>query len=74
MAEFTFEIKETFGKLPENSNGWAKALNKVSWMGREPKYDLREWSPDSSKMNKGVSFTAEELVALRDILNNMDIK
>ena len=74
MADFTFEITETFGKLPENSSGWAKALNKVSWMGREPKYDLREWSPDCSKMNKGVSFTAEELIALRDILNGMDIK
>jgi len=35
---------------------------------------LREWSPDGSKMNKGVSFTAEELTALRDILNSMDIK
>lgn len=74
MAEFTYEITETFGKLPENSNGWAKSLNKVSWMGRTPKYDLREWSPDGSKMNKGISFTAEELIALRDILNDMNIE
>ena len=74
MAEFTYEITEAFGKLPENTNGWAKSLNKISWMGRNPKYDLREWSPDGTKMNKGVSFTAEELIALRDILNNMEIK
>ncbi len=74
MAEFTFEITKTFGKLPENNSGWAKALNMVSWMGREPKYDLREWSPDCTKMNKGVSFTKEELIALRDILNDMDLE
>ena len=74
MADFTFEITETFGTLPENPNGWAKSLNKVSWMGREPKYDLREWSPDGSKMNKAISFTNDELLALRDILNGIEIK
>ena len=69
MADFTFEITETFGKLPENSNGWAKALNKVSWMGREPKYDLREWNPDHSRMGKGISLTEEEMERLVELWN-----
>ncbi len=73
MAEFKYEITEHFGNLPENSSGWSKQLNKISWMERAPKYDLREWSPDRTKMNKGLSFTDEELKALRDLLNSMDL-
>ena len=49
MAEFKYEITEHFGDLPQNANGWAKQLNKISWMERTPKYDLREWSPDGTK-------------------------
>lgn len=73
MAEFKYEVTERFGSLPENANGWAKQLNKISWMERAPKYDLREWSPDGTKMNKGVSFTDEELRALRDLLNSLNL-
>ena len=37
------------------------------WNDKDPKYDIREWSPDHSKMGKGVTLTAEELKKLRDI-------
>ena len=73
IMAFKYEITEHFGDLPQNANGWAKQLNKISWMERTPKYDLREWSPDGTKMNKGVSFTDEELKALRDLLNEMNL-
>ena len=52
MAEFKFEITEKIGVLSESSKGWTKELNKVSWYGAEPKYDIRDWSPDHEKMGK----------------------
>lgn len=73
MAEFKFEIVEHFAQLAESPKGWSKELTSVSWNEREPKYDIREWSPNYEKMGKGVTFTREELVVLRDALNRMDL-
>lgn len=73
MAEVKFEIVKTIGALSESSKGWKKELNLVSWNGRDPKYDLREWDPEHQKMGKGITLNSEELKQLRDILNNMDL-
>jgi hypothetical protein len=48
-----------------------KELNLVSWNDRDPKYDIREWSPDGTTMGKGVTLTAEELDALRKLLEQL---
>ena len=45
-TEISFEIVEHIGVLSTGSKGWTKELNLISWNGREPKYDLREWSPE----------------------------
>jgi hypothetical protein len=71
MADIKFEIKETVGILSESTKGWMKELNLVSWNGREPKYDIREWSPDHEKMGKGVTFTKEELGILQDLITKL---
>jgi hypothetical protein len=73
MAEIKFEIKETIGVLSESAKGWKKELNLVSWNDKDPKYDIREWSPDNAKMGKGVTLTSEELKKLRDMLNGMNL-
>jgi hypothetical protein len=73
MAEIKFEIIQKIGVLSTSGKGWAKELNLISWNERAPKYDLREWSPDDSTMGKGVTLTKEELVALRDLLNQLDL-
>lgn len=73
MAELKFEITEKIGVISENAKGWTKELNLVSWNEREPKYDLREWAPDYSKMGKGVTLTADELAQLKDILGGLDL-
>ncbi|MFC0560023.1 YdbC family protein [Halalkalibacter alkalisediminis] len=73
MAEIKYEIIETVGVLAENSKGWSKELNLVSWNGREPKYDIRDWAPNHEKMGKGLTLSTEELVKLRDVLNQLDI-
>jgi len=67
-TEFKYEIVENIALLSESSKGWKKELNLVSWDGREPKYDIREWSPDGSKMGKGVTLSLEETAALKKAL------
>ena len=73
MAEFKYEIVQRIGVISTSAKGWEKQLNLVSWNDRPPKYDLREWAPDGETMGKGMTLTAEELVALRDLLNTLDI-
>jgi len=72
MADIKFEIKQNIGVLSESPKGWTKELNLINWNGREPKYDIREWSPEREKMGKGVTFTKEELIELKKILNELD--
>ena len=43
-------------------------LNRISWNGNEPKYDLRRWSPNRDKMGKGVTMSEKELIALYEFL------
>ena len=74
MAELKFEITERIGVLSENAKGWTKELNKVSWNEREPKYDLREWNPDHSRMGKGITLTDEEVETLKAIRNGEEIE
>ena len=71
--EITCEIKEEFGVIAEDRRGWHKELNLVSWNHLNPKYDIREWSPDRSRMGKGVTFTKDEIVVLRNLLNDLVI-
>lgn len=73
MSEFKFEIIKKIGVLSVSGKGWTKELNLVSWNGRNPKYDLREWAPDGQTMGKGVTLTEEELTALRDLLNQIEL-
>lgn len=67
MAGIKFEIKEHLGTLSKKPSGWKKELNLVSWNGREPKFDIREWSPDHDKMGKGITLTDQEFAALMQI-------
>lgn len=49
------------GALSENAKGWMKELNKISWNGGEPKYDIRDWAPEHEKMRKGVTVIVDRL-------------
>jgi len=73
MVDIIFEIKETVGVLSESAKGWTKELNLISWNDREPKYDIREWSPEHDKMGKGVTMSKEELKALKQVLDKLDL-
>jgi hypothetical protein len=73
MSEIKYEIIKKVGVLSKAASGWAKELNLISWNDREPKYDLRDWSADGVKMGKGVTLSKEELLALRELLNTIEL-
>ncbi|MCL2106022.1 MAG: PC4/YdbC family ssDNA-binding protein [Oscillospiraceae bacterium] len=73
MAEFSYEIVEELGVLSETPRGWTKEFNLISWNGREPKYDIREWAPEHEKMGKGVTLSADEAAELQRLLSNLDL-
>lgn len=73
MAEIKYDIVETIAVISESAKGWNKELNLVSWNGREPKYDLRDWDPSHEKMGKGLTFSQDELKKLKEALNQLDI-
>jgi len=71
MADLKYEITEHIAVLSESPKGWTKELNLISWNGREPKYDIRDWAPNHEKMGKGVTLTKEEFDTLREILGDL---
>ena len=73
MVEIKYEIVEKIAVLSESSKGWTKELNLISWNDRDPKYDIREWSPDHVKMGKGITLSDEEVRFLKQALDSRDI-
>lgn len=67
--DMSFEIIKHLGTLSKNEKSeWTKELNLIAWNGREPKYDIRDWSPDHTKMGKGITLTEGELKSLSEVL------
>lgn len=73
MSEIKYEIVKKIGVLSKSASGWAKELNLISWNERDAKYDIREWSADGAKMGKGVTLSKEEMLALKELLNNIEL-
>jgi len=73
MSEIKYEIVKNIGVLSKSASGWAKEINLISWNDREAKYDIREWSADREKMGKGVTLSMAELLALKELLNSMEL-
>jgi hypothetical protein len=73
MSEIKYEIIKKIGVLSTSASGWSKELNLISWNDRDPKYDLRDWSADHEKMGKGVTLSKEELLALKELLNTVEL-
>lgn len=70
MPEFEYEIVKNIAVLSQSPKGWTKEVNIISWNGREPKYDIREWAPDRNKMGKGITLTKEEAQILKKALDS----
>lgn len=68
MSDFSYNIIRNLAVLSQRGN-WNLELNLISWGGRPATYDLRKWSPDHSKMSKGISLTKSEIDALAEYLS-----
>ena len=62
MAEFKYEVDETFDHLIEEKGNQAIFFRRVSWGGRDAKPEIRKWYVDgtSETPGKGVTFMTEE--------------
>jgi hypothetical protein len=68
MADITYNVLKHYGVISEEKGGWKKELNLVSWNGRNPKIDIRDWAPGHEKMGKGITLSPEEAATLKELL------
>ena len=72
MADIKYDIIKEIGVLSENTKGWRKELNLISWNGAASKYDIRDWSPEHEKMGKGTTLSKDEVTKLKEILETLN--
>lgn len=70
-SEIKYEVLDKFGILSTSEKGWTTELRLVKWNDRDPKYDIRPWSPDGSKMGKGITLTKDEMKALGALITQL---
>lgn len=76
MNKIQYEIVKEIAVLSASGSGYTTEINLISWNGKEPKYDIRSFSPNREKCGKGITLTADEaaalLKALQEELNSGD--
>lgn len=72
--DISFEVLEECGVVADRGKGGMIRLDYAAWNGNEPKYELRIWKEKDGEMQatKGIGLTGDELIALRDLLNEME--
>ena len=64
MREIQYEIVKEIAVMSTGDSGYTKEINLISWNGKEPKYDIRSFSPNREKCGKGITLNADEAAAL----------
>lgn len=64
MREIQYEIVKEIAVLSTGDSGYTKEINLISWNGKEPKHDIRSFSPNREKCGKGITLNADEAAAL----------
>lgn len=67
-----YKIIKNLASFPDGGE-WTKELNIISWNGRLPKYDIRKWSSDHTKMSRGITLSQGEMRELNDVLRHLDL-
>ena len=74
--EFEYKLIDKLATISTH-NKITKELNIIAFGSGEPVYDLRKWDRSKdrmlNRMLKGISFTKDELVELKQILENIDV-
>ena len=76
-TDFNYEILEHIGIIDTSIGGWTKELNIVRFNKPDGSpgralYDIRAYSPDKSRMTKGLRFREDEIKALAQLLRDWD--
>lgn len=61
-----FSIIKDFGSFGEGK--WQKHLTLIKWGDNAPKYDIRPWNEDMTKMGKGVTLDDSDLFDLMTLI------
>jgi len=69
--EIECKIIKTYGVFSKGVRFWNKEVNLISWNGRPPKLDIRNWQRDHKKCGKGITLTREETEELVKLLNEI---
>ena len=64
MKDIQFEVVREIAVLSVSDSGYTKEINLISWNGKEPKYDIRSFSPNREKCGKGITLTETEAKSL----------
>lgn len=72
--DIRYKIVERIGVIQEYQNGWRKEINRVSWNEGEPKYDIRDWSNDHTKMSRGITLSERDMKTMRALLGQRDMQ
>ena len=64
MKDIQFEVVKEIAVLSASDSGYTKEINLISWNGKEPKYDIRSFSPNREKCGKGITLTETEAKCL----------
>lgn len=67
-GDIEFEIVKDFGAFGDGK--WQKHLTLIRWGDNEPKYDIRPWNEDMTRMGKGVTLTDSELYDLLGMIED----
>lgn len=72
QTSFNYEIVERIAVLSQ-SGDTSKELNRVSYNGASPKYDIRSWrrTDGEEKLLKGLTLNEEEMKALKMAVSNL---
>lgn len=75
-ADFDFIVHERLGELSDDGR-YVKELRVVEWGKYEPKFDIRPWATydtNNRQMGKGITLTLDEIVKLKEVLDNIDLE
>ena len=72
MREIQYEIVKEIAVLSTGDSGYTKEINLISWNGKEPKYDIRSFSPNREKCGNRYKYTPEAMDELQKSLKTLE--
>ena len=72
-----YEVKEHIDTIMVGFRGFSKEVSIVKWNDKNPVFDIRAWRVSGRDglqyPLRGITFSKEELIKLREILNSIDV-